>query len=104
MTDFRYGLAGLALFLAVLVAVKNWRRVLRRREPNCACDRGTVPFVSISLTALAAYIHPGEENSWMLLIPLADIATWLVVILPFWLMVRAFFPKRTQKIVPDHEP
>jgi hypothetical protein len=34
MTDFRYGLAGLVLFFAVLVAVTNWRRLLRARDPD----------------------------------------------------------------------
>jgi hypothetical protein len=51
------------------------------------------------LTALAASIHPGPDKMWMLWFPLADVATWLVVILPFWLMVKAFFPgKREGKI------
>jgi multisubunit Na+/H+ antiporter MnhB subunit len=100
MTDFRYGLAGLVLFFAVLVAVTNWRRLLRARDPDGGRAGGTVPFVSIGLTALAASIHPGPDKMWMLWFPLADVATWLVVILPFWLMVKAFFPgKREGKIV-----
>lgn len=105
MTDFRYGLAGLALFFAVFVAVTNWRRLLRSRDPNHGREGGTVPFVSIGLTALAAYLHPGPDKMWMLWVPLADIATWLVVILPFWLMVKAFFPgKRVEKMVAEPKP
>ena len=104
MTDFRYGMAGLVLFFAALVAVTNWRRLLRERVPDCGRAGGTVPFVSIGLTALAATIHPGPDKMWMLLFPMADIATWLVVILPFWLMVKAFFPgKRTVKGIAEQK-
>lgn len=99
MIDLRYGLAGLALFLAVFVAVTNWCRLLRSRGPSHGRDGGTVPLVSIGLTAVAAYLHPGPDKKWMLFVPLADIATWLVVILPFWLMLKAFFPgKRAARL------
>ena len=104
MIDFRYGLAGLVLFFAVCVTVTNWRRLLLARDPTDGRVVGTIPLLSIALTALAAFIHPGPEKRWMLLIPLADIATWLVVILPFWLMLKAFFPlKRREKLVVPRE-
>lgn len=94
MTTLRYGVAGAVLFLAVLVAARNWYRLCRPRSRPRGQDTETVPLLSIGLTAFAAWIHPGQGKSWMLLVPLLDIATWLVVILPFWLMMRTLLPSR----------
>lgn len=104
MTTLRYGVAGAVLFLAVLVAARNWYRLCRPRSRPRGQDTETVPLLSIGLTAFAAWVHPGEGKSWMLLVPLLDIATWLVVILPFWIMLKALFPIRRKTASGPVEP
>ena len=92
MIALRYGVAGLVIFLTVSVAVMNWRRLLRPRHSRWGQEAGTIPLLSIALTAVAAYLYPGSPKLWLLCLPLVDVATWVVIILPFWLMLKAFVP------------
>ena len=89
MTISRIILAIVILLFAVYIVVMNWGCVIvsiRNRKRGIDRHHSTVPVVSFIMAGLAHLICPWPDKSWMIAIPLLDIANWSLLWLPFGLI------------------
>lgn len=85
MTTIRFILAIIILVFAVYIVALNWGCVIAffwNKRRGIKKHYSTVPVVSFVFVALADVIYPYPSKSWMLIIPLLDIANWSLLWLP----------------------
>ena len=90
METARLILAIVQLFAAAFVVVMNWGCVIvswRNKRRGIARHYSTVPLVSVVLTVVAWAIIPWDGRHWLFAIPALDIANWMLLWLPVWLML-----------------
>ena len=72
----------------VLVSMKNKRRGIDKHH-------STTPIISVVSAGLAYMIYPLQPKAWISVIPLLDIANWILIIgLPI-AIARGLFKKQT---------
>ena len=99
METARLILAISLLLAAAFVVVLNWGCVAASsRNKGRGIDRhySTVPLVSVILTVVAWLIIPWDGRPWLFAIPALDIANWMLLWLPVWLMLGG--PKRNAPV------
>ena len=93
MTTARLILAFAILLLAAYIIVMNWACVIvsmRNKWRGIGRHHSTVPVISCVLTACAYLIFPLLDRAWMIFVPLLDIATWSLLLLPVMFIREAF--------------
>jgi hypothetical protein len=99
VTTIRLIIAIVILVFALLLVVMNWGCVIvNMRNKKRGDDRhySTVPIVSLVLAAVAYLLYPRPDKSWMIAIPLLNIANWRLLWLPVAL-IRQLRTKRSPK-------
>ncbi len=99
METSRIILAIVLLLAAAFVVVLNWGCVAvssRNKRRGIARHYSTVPLVSAILTGVAWLIIPWEGRHWLFTVPALDIANWMLLWLPVWLMLGG--PKRNAPV------
>jgi hypothetical protein len=84
-----YFLALVLITLALLVANANLGGTMaayRRQSEGIEGGYSNAPLLSIIFSVLAYWFYPSEPKGWILLIPLLDLGTWSLIILPFFLL------------------
>lgn len=95
-TISQYIPAGLFLVLAGYLVVMNWGCVivsLINRRRGIDRHHSVVPLISVFLSGCAYGVCPVSGRNWVFVVPLCDIANWLVLWLPFWLLKEALQKK-----------
>jgi hypothetical protein len=90
METARFILAILLLLATVYVVACNWGCVIvSSRNERRGIDRhhSTVPLLSVILTVAAWLISPWNGRHWLFAIPALDIANWMLLWLPVWLVL-----------------
>jgi hypothetical protein len=103
MTIVRFILAIAILLFAAYIVVMNWGCVIfSMRNKIRGIDRhhSTVPIVSFVLAALAYLIYPRPDKTWMIAVPMLDIANWSLL----WLPVALIRALRTKRITEPDGP
>jgi len=104
MFFIRLILALLFLIFAAYIVVMNWGCVLAsRRNKKRGIDKShsTVSIVSLFLAAIAYITYPLEHKLWFFLIPLLDIANWMLVLLSLALIKGLRSKKSAEALKPD---
>ena len=110
MTTIRFILAIVLLLFAAYVVVINWGCLLfsiRNKVRGIDRHHSTVPIVSFVLVALARLLYPPQDKSWMIIIPLVDIANWSLLWLPIeliqeWRKKKITEPGAAPNAAPPH--
>ena len=92
MATIRLILTIVILLFAAYIVVMNWGFVFvssRNRRRGIDRHHSTVPVVTLVLVALAYLLYPRQDKSWMIVIPLLDIANWSLLWLPVVLIREA---------------
>lgn len=92
MATIRLILAIIILLFAAYIVVMNWGCVIvssRNRRLGIDRHHSTVPVVTLVLVVLAYLLYPRQDKSWMIVIPLLDIANWSLLWLPVMLIREA---------------
>jgi hypothetical protein len=103
MTIVRFILAiAIPLFAAYVVVMDRGCVIVSMRNKRRGIDRhhSTVPIVSFVLAALAYLVYPHPDRTWMISVPLLDIANWSLLWPPV-VLIRA---SRTKKITEPEGP
>lgn len=88
--------AGLVLIVAGYLVAVNWGCVivsLINRRKGIDRHRSVVPLVSVFLSGFAYGVCPTSGRNWVFVVALCDIANWLVLWFPFWLLKEALQKK-----------
>lgn len=110
MTTIRFILAIVLLLFAAYVVVINWGCLIfniRNKVRGIDRHHSTVPIVSFVLVALAHLLYPPQDKSWMIIIPLVDIANWSLLWLPIeliqeWRKKKITEPGAAPNAAPPH--
>ena len=100
-TVARYSGTGLILVVTVYLVAMNWGCVIVteiNRRKKIDRHHSTVPLVSLFLAGCAYFVFPSSGRIWVFVVPLCDIANWLVLLLPFWLIKEAWQKKQSHLI------
>jgi hypothetical protein len=97
MTTARLIIAGVVLLFAAYIVAMNWGCVivsLRNRKRGIDRHHSTVPIASLIFAGMGHMIWPWPDKSWIIAIPLLDIANWSLL----WLPVAFIREKRMKSI------
>ncbi|MBL9171734.1 MAG: hypothetical protein JNN07_28650 [Verrucomicrobiales bacterium] len=84
MNNIRLIVAVVILLFAAYIVVMNWSCViisLRNKKRGINRYHSTVPLLSLMITYLAYIMYPWP---WMMVVPLLDIANWIMLWAPLW--------------------
>ena len=96
MTSLRAIGAILLTMFALAVVVANWTCVVAgevNRRRGIDKHHSTVPLLSLMAAALAFFLCPFTPRGWIWVIPVIDIANWLVLIGLPWAVFTGMFKK-----------
>lgn len=105
-TVARYSGAGLILVFTVYLVAMNWGCVIVseiNRRKKIDRHHSTVALVSLFLAWCAYFVCPSSGRIWVFVVPLCDIANWLVLWLPFWLIKEAWQKKQPHSIANESD-
>lgn len=101
MTTARTIFAILLLLLAAYIVVMNWYCVIintRNRRRGIDQHSSMVPLISIIPTVAVYHIFPYANAAWMFIDPLLDLSSWLLFLLPIFLLWDAIRKSHSHKI------
>jgi len=100
MTTIQTILAIFLLLLAAYIVVMNWICVVvstRNQKRGIKRHISMIPLISGIATVGAYLIFPHPNGEWMFVIPLLDLSSWSLMLLPFYLLRASIRKATTEK-------